>query len=71
MSEILAPEQRWEQGIPHHPKSVEIVRFLIDYDREHCDWYFDWKMGGDGENGEELAYQLDAYFESKEQEAEE
>jgi hypothetical protein len=36
---------------------------MKDYDFNNCDMYFDWKTGGDGDNGETLMYQLDAFFE--------
>jgi hypothetical protein len=56
--------KRWEEGIPHHPKSIELMNSLSEIDSNYCDNYFDWKMGGDGDNGEILMYQLDIYFES-------
>ena len=56
--------KRWEQGIEHHDKSIEIVKALADIDIAYCDMYFDWKTGGDGDNGETLMYLLDIYFES-------
>ncbi len=40
--------------------------FLIEHDLYDCDDHFCWKTGGDGDNGEILMYQLDAYFETKE-----
>jgi len=55
-------EERWKKGIPHHPESEKIARFLADNDEYD---YFDWKFGGDGDNGEELMYQLDVYFEKE------
>ena len=60
---------RWEEGRPHHPKSVEIMDAL-----EHVDFtiygdYFRWKRGGDGYNGETLQFELDIYFESVDREA--
>jgi hypothetical protein len=53
---------RWEQGIEHDPRSEEIVRWLAEYDFQFCDDYFCWKVGGDGDNGETLMYELDEYF---------
>ena len=53
-------EHRWENGIDHHPKSVELAKHLEALDKED---FFCWKFGGDGDNGEELMYHLDAYFE--------
>ena len=54
---------RWERGIEHHEKSIQIFEVL-----ELSDWlfngdYFCWKSGGDGDNGETLMYALDVYFE--------
>jgi hypothetical protein len=56
-------EARWENGVDHHPKSERLMNFLSRYDFHKCDMYFDWKKGGDGDNGEELMYHLDAFFE--------
>lgn len=57
--------ERWEQGIPHDPRSEELFRFLEDIDLNECGDSFCWKSGGDGDNGETLMYQLDIYFEGK------
>ena len=57
--------KRWEEGIDHHPKSVEIVRAVSELDFCFLGDYFCWKYGGDGDNGEMLAYLLDIYFEAK------
>lgn len=59
----LTSKNRWEDGIAHHPKSIALVEFLKEHD--FCDYgdYFCWKIGGDGDNGETLMYQMDAYFE--------
>jgi len=63
--ETLNPN-RWEEGIEHHPKSIEVINFLAEHDHRDYDSYFDWEVGGDGDNGEYLMYQLDAYFETLE-----
>jgi hypothetical protein len=55
--------KRWEQGMPHHPKSQALFGRLEDIDFRLCDDYFCWKSGGDGDNGETLMYQLDIIFE--------
>lgn len=55
--------KRWEQGIPHHPKSLELFMGLKQIDTAHGNDYFGWKYGGDGDNGEMLLYELDIYFE--------
>ncbi len=57
------PNTRWEDGVNHHPKSLRLMEFLLDYDFCKYDDYFCWKKGGDGDNGETLMYQLDAFFE--------
>lgn len=55
--------RRWENGEEHNPKSVELFKFLREID-ENNGCCFDWRCGGDGDNGEELMYQLDVYFET-------
>ncbi|NBW58915.1 hypothetical protein EBR43_14295 [bacterium] len=56
---------RWANGIAHHPKSIELMDFLQYIDFYVYEDHFCWKSGGDGDNGEALMYQLDAYFEAK------
>lgn len=56
---------RWSNGIEHHPKSIELMKYLESIDFNIFNDYFCWKVGGDGDNGETLMYQLDAYFEAK------
>lgn len=58
--------KRWEEDIPHHPKSDEIVRAIAKLDFQYGGDYFNFKIGGDGDNGEHLMYLLDIYFENKE-----
>ena len=62
---IININDRWEKGISHDPRSVEIFEFLKDYDFKFCDDWFCWKSGGDGDNGENLMYELDEYFANK------
>lgn len=57
-------EVRWEEGREHHPKSEELFEHLKALDFANED-YFNWKCGGDGDNGEELMYALDCYFERR------
>ena len=54
---------RWERGINHHPMSERLGRFLAEHDFHDYDDYFCWKVGGDGDNGETLMYEMDAFFE--------
>ena len=56
---------RWEKNIKHDKRSEEIMNFLADYDFNFCENYFDWKTGGDGDNGETLMYELDEFFANK------
>lgn len=66
----LTSINRWEDGIDHHPMSERIVRFLADHDFHDYDDFFCWKVGGDGDNGEFLAFQMDAFFEMLDKEKE-
>jgi len=58
--------KRWENGTDHHPKSEELFKRIADIDFKHCNDYFCWKSGGDGDNGETLMYILDIIFEEDE-----
>lgn len=68
MKKILNVDERWEQGIPHDPRSKEIASALADIDMENGDSLC-LKFGGDGDNGEELMYLLDIYFARKDAES--
>jgi len=57
---VLDENERWEQGIDHDPRSEEMFNILQVAD---TDDHFCWKSGGDGDNGEQLMYQLDVLFE--------
>jgi len=57
--------RRWEQGMPHHPKSVVLFKKLSAVDYVHGDDYFCWKSGGDGDNGEMLMYEMDIMFDAE------
>ena len=59
-------DKRWEDGTPHHPKSIELFKTLADIDLRYCNDSLCWKSGGDGDNGEMLMYALDIYFECQE-----
>lgn len=58
-------KDRWGEGIEHHPESEAIMEFIGELDFKVWGDSFCWKWGGDGDNGETLMYQLDAYFENK------
>ncbi len=59
----LTDIDRWSNGIEHHPKSIQLMNFLKEHDFKDYNDYFCWKTGGDGDNGEALMYQMDAFFE--------
>lgn len=59
----LTDMDRWEDGIPHHPMSKRIVEFMADHDFNDYDDYFNIKIGGDGDNGENMMFLMDAFFE--------
>jgi hypothetical protein len=59
----LTQVDRWSDGKEHHPMSERLVKFLSDHDFNDYGDYFCWKFGGDGDNGETLAFQMDAFFE--------
>lgn len=61
--------KRWENGVEHHPKSVEMANVIFDMDWKYGDDYFCWKKGGDGDNGEHLMYLLDIYFEQQDEQS--
>ena len=54
---------RFGRGIEHHPKSKRLMAFIAEHDYKDYGDYFCWKTGGDGDNGETLMYQMDAFFE--------
>ena len=60
---IKSPNFRWEFGIPHNKKSIALFERIQELDFKYNNDYFEWKSGGDGDNGEELMYLLDQYFE--------
>ena len=62
--------KRWEEGWPHHPKSVALYKKIEDLDWEFQDDCFCWKSGGDGDNGENLMYLLDIIFDEEDKESE-
>jgi hypothetical protein len=58
--------KRWEEGIPHHPKSIELFNKIQEVDFIWNNDFFCWKYGGDGDNGEIFMYVLDVIFEEEE-----
>ena len=59
----LTDIDRWEKGVPHHPMSERLMAFLEMHDCKDMDMYFDWRTGGDGDNGESLMFEMDTFFE--------
>ena len=55
-------DNRWENGIDHHPKSIALYKRIADIDYKHGYDSFVFKSGGDGDNGEQLMYLLDIIF---------
>lgn len=60
----LTNQDRWSDAKAHHPESLKLMSFLKDHDVNDYNDYFEWKSGGDGDNGETFMFQLDAYFEA-------
>ncbi len=50
---------RWEEGIDHHNEAIKLVELIGDVSFCHYDDFMCIKTGGDGDNGEALAYMLD------------
>lgn len=59
---VLGPDERWEQGIDHDPRSERLVRAMGKIDFEVGGDHLQIKMGGDGDNGEHMMYLLDCHF---------
>lgn len=55
--------QRWEKGVPHHPKAQKLARLIGDIDFHHNSDSFNFNFGGDGDNGESLCFILSEIFE--------
>jgi hypothetical protein len=54
---------RCSKGYNHHHRSNTLVHDLVKLDFEFFDDHFCWKVGGDGDNGETLMYELDLLME--------
>lgn len=54
---------RYTLGLSHHPMSERFMKFLVEHDWVDYNGYFDWRTGGDGDNGETLMFQMDPFFE--------
>lgn len=60
---IATADERWEAGIEHDPRAERLARLLGDIDFQACGDSLCLKYGGDGDNGDQLTYLLDIYFE--------
>ncbi len=56
---------RWENGISHRNESIELYKRISQIDFEFGGDSFCFSSGGDGDNGEQLMYLLDIYFDEK------
>ena len=59
---MISINKRWEDGVPHDKRSIEIYNHIAKKDFDECRDFFGFKSGGDGDNGEHLMYLLDDYF---------
>lgn len=55
--------KRGEEGVDNHPEAEKIARAIGNIDFKYGGDRFCLKYGGDGDNGEHLAYLLSIYFE--------
>lgn len=50
---------RWSEGMDHHPMSERCIRYV------YHEGTVDISIGGDGDDGEQIMYALDSFWESK------
>lgn len=65
----LTISQRWEQGLEHDSRSTAIYTNIAEIDFFENGNAFNFKAGGDGDNGETLMYLLDVHFEREDMKA--
>ena len=70
MSDKNPLDERWEKGVEHDARSIELYTAIAKIDFEFGGDEMGFKSGGDGDNGEHLMYLLDVYFEQKDGPAE-
>lgn len=58
----MDPEERWEEGVEHDPRTKEIFEFMQEYDSKFNSSSLELSSGGDGDMGEQLMYLMDEYF---------
>jgi len=59
----LTTSDRAVERLRHHPMSLRLVQFMATYDLKDMRDNFSIKMGGYGDNGENLMYLMDPFFE--------
>ena len=64
-------DRRWEDGVPHHPEAERMFAMLKESDWAFGGDYFQWKHGGDGDNGETLMFSLSVLLELRDAQAKE
>lgn len=57
-------QDRWSDGVDHEPESIRFVELMGRMDFENFGDSLCIKTGGDGDNGETLAYIIDALIEN-------
>lgn len=62
--------KRWESGREHHTKSETLMNNIMAADYLFNNDGFNWKTGGDGDNGEETMFLLDIIFDLEDSERE-
>lgn len=62
---IKSATQRYNKKKPHDPRSLKMMKELMFCDYTFNNDFHGLKIGGDGDNGEDLLYLLDIWFESK------
>lgn len=62
--------RRWEDGVPHDPRSLELLKGIADLDYKLNSDYFCWKWGGDGDNGEIFMFVVDEYLQRRDEASE-
>jgi hypothetical protein len=55
--------RRWEDGMEHHSMSEKLMDHMMKVDWENGDGHC-LKKGGDGDNGENLMFLMDGFFEA-------
>ena len=59
--------RRWEDGVPHDPRTLEIFESVAALDFRLNSDYFSWRWGGDGDNGEIFMFVLDEYLQRRDE----